>query len=385
MAKFNLSEEHIIGWRRHLHQHPEVSFKEVETAKYVSEILASFGVYELMHPTPTSVIATLKGATPGKVIALRADMDALPIHEEADVDFKSLNDGVMHACGHDAHTAMLLGAAEALAQMKDELSGTVKLIFQHAEELLPGGAREIVAAGVLDDVDLVFGLHVFPMMKTGSVGYLTGPLTAASDTFTLKIQGRGAHGSMPDLSIDPINIGVEIINSINHIISREISPFDTAVISMGKFNSGNAANVIPDTAELMGTVRTLNPDTRVFIKERIYDTIANICNIYKATFDLDYKLGYDPVINDDVATSYVIEAAKKLLPSDAIFEGKTMMGGEDFSAYTNVKPGSFFMLGVGLAEDGYGYINHHPKFKIDEAALIVGAEMFVQLIVDLLG
>ena len=385
MAKFNLSEENIITWRRHLHQHPELSFQEHETAKYVYNILQSFDAYELTQPTPTSVVAVLKGKNPGKTIALRADMDALPIDEETDVPFKSVNPGAMHACGHDAHTAILLGAAEAFAHMQDEINGTIKLLFQHAEELVPGGARELVAAGVMDDVDQVFGLHVFPLQKTGSIGYHVGALTAGSDSFSLKIQGRGAHGSMPDLSIDPINIGVEIINSINHIISREVNPFDTAVISIGKFVSGTAANIIPDTAEIVGTVRTLNQKTREFIAKRIKATIENVCNIYGATYDLTYKFGYDSVQNDAAATDIVIEAAKKIVAPEDIFEVPTMMGGEDFSAYTNVRPGSFFALGVGAAADGYSYINHHPKFIIDEAGMLVGAEMFVQIIKDLLG
>ena len=385
MAKFNLSEKNIIEWRRHLHRHPELSFQEHETAKYVYDILASFGAYELEQLTPTSIIATLQGTKTGKTIALRADMDALPIEEEADVAFKSENAGVMHACGHDAHTAILLGVAEALAQMKEQLSGTIKLIFQHAEELVPGGARELVAAGVMDGVDYVFGLHVFPLQKTATIGYHVGALTAASDVFTLKIQGRGAHGSMPDLSIDPINIGVEIINSLNHIISREVNPFDTAVLSIGKFESGNAANVIPDTAEILGTIRTLNQDTRQLIAKRIEATVHNICDIYGATYDLEYTFGYDSVQNNQTATDIVIEAAKKIVPVEDIIEVPTMMGGEDFSAYTNVREGSFFTLGVGEAKDGYGYINHHPKFKIDEAAFITGAETFIQIVLDLLG
>ncbi len=382
--KDQISNENIIQWRRHLHENPELSFHETETSNYVYSILESFNAYELERLTDTSVIATLKGSKPGKTIALRADMDALPIEEEADVNFKSKNPGVMHACGHDAHTSILLGAAEAIASRKDDLRGTLKLIFQHAEELAPGGAQELVKAGVMEDVDYVFGLHVFPMLPTGSIVHMFGPMTAASDTFKLEIQGRGSHGSMPDLAIDPINIGVEIVSALNPIVSREVNAFDTAVISVGKFQGGDAPNVIPDTVEIAGTVRTLKKETRAFIEKRIRAIIDATCQMHEATYSLEYINGYDSVRNDKDATAFVYEAAKKVVPEQLLIDGQTMMGSEDFSAYTNEKPGSFFALGVGLAKDGYKYINHHPKFIIDEDALITGSRVFVQLVEDLM-
>lgn len=386
MANNRVSKENIINWRRHLHRHPELSFHEVETSNYIYNILESFGVYKLERLTPTSVLATLETGRPGKTIALRADIDALPIHEEAEVEFISETDGVMHACGHDAHTSMLLGAAEVIATMTDQLNGTLKLIFQHAEELAPGGAQELVKAGVMDGVDMVFGLHVAPMIPTGAVVYLDGPLTAASDAFILNIQGKGAHGSMPDLSIDPINIGVEIVNSINHIVSREINAFDTAVISIGKFAGGSAPNIIPDTVEIQGTVRTLLPDTRTFVEERIKSVIEHITAMHGATYELTYRHGYDSVRNNTEATEVVVEAAKKVVAvPQLLIEGKTIMGSEDFSAYTSVTPGSFFILGCGTKEEGYAYINHHPKFILDENAFTTGSEMFVQIVEDTLG
>lgn len=290
----------------------------------------------------------------------------------------------MHACGHDAHTAILLGAAEVIALMKDDIVGTIKLIFQHAEELAPGGAQQLIKAGVMDDVDYVFGLHVFPFLPTGSVVTMSGPMTAASDTFNVEIKGKGSHGSMPDLSIDPIVIGAEIVSNLNNLVSREVNAFDTAVISVGKFQAGVAPNVIPDSAELAGTVRTLKKETRTMLEKRISDIIDGICTAYNATYTLDYQNGYDSVRNDEKATAYVLEAAKKVVSKELLIDGQTMMGSEDFSAYTNEKPGSFFALGVGLAKDGYKYINHNPKFIIDEKALITGSKIFVQLVQDLM-
>ncbi|MEI5995093.1 amidohydrolase [Candidatus Enterococcus mansonii] len=375
----------MIKWRRHLHRHPELSFHEVETAKYIQSILAEFPNLEVNSLTENSVIATLKGDKPGKTIALRADIDALPIVEESDVDFPSENPGVMHACGHDTHTAMLLGAVKVLTGMQDKIAGTVKFIFQPAEEEPPGGAKLLVEAGVMDDVDMVFGLHIAPNIPVGMVGTRKGAASAASDVFTLKIQGKGSHGSTPDLSIDPIMIGVEIINNLNNIVSRNISPFDNAVISIGEFNSGKTANVIPDTAQIQGTVRTNNKEVRMFIKKRIEDIIDGICKMYDASYELDYLLGYSEVNNDSDATDIVRAAAEKVVGKEMMFEAPKMMGGEDFSAYTDVKPGSFFILGGGTAEDGCGYMNHHPKFKIMEECFPVGSGMHAQIILDILG
>lgn len=375
----------MIKWRRHLHRHPELSFHEVETAKYIQKVLADFPNLEVTSLTENSVIATLKGSKPGKTIALRADIDALPIMEEADVDFPSENPGVMHACGHDTHTAMLLGAIKVLSGMQDKIAGTVKFIFQPAEEEPPGGAKLLVEAGVMDDVDMVFGLHIAPNIPVGMVGTRKGAASAASDVFTLKIQGKGSHGSTPDLSVDPIMIGVEIINNLNNIVSRNISPFDNAVISIGEFNAGKTANVIPDTAQIQGTVRTNNKEVRQFIKTRIEGIIEGICKMYGASYDLDYLLGYSEVNNDSDATDLVLAAAEKVVGKERIFEAPKMMGGEDFSAYTDVKPGSFFILGGGTAAEGCGYMNHHPKFKIMEECFPVGSGMHAQLILDILG
>lgn len=382
--KEKMPQEKMVKWRRHLHKHPELSFHEYETARYIEEILKSYSELTIQKLTETSVVAVLKGAKPGKTIALRADIDALPITEEADVEFKSENPGVMHACGHDTHTAMLLGAVDTLVKMQDDLSGTVKFIFQHAEELPPGGAVELVRAGVMDDVDMVFGLHIFPMIPTGMIGISPGAFSSASDIATLLIKGKGAHGSMPDLAVDPILIGSEIVVNLNHIISRNVSPLANSVISVGAFHSGTVANIIPDTAQLELTIRNNDPKVREFVKNRMEEVIAGVCKMYGAEYEFDYTYGYDAVINDEKAVELVKEAALKTVGEENFFLMSPMMGGEDFSAYTQIRPGAFFVLGGGSADDGYRYINHHPKFKIDEDCFSSGAAMHVQLILDLL-
>lgn len=380
-----MPQEEMIKWRRHLHRHPELSFHEVETAKYIKEVLSDFPHLEIQTPTENSVVAILKGSEPGKTIALRADIDALPINEESDVDFRSENKGVMHACGHDTHTAMLLGAVKTLTSMQDKITGVVKFIFQPAEEEPPGGAKLLVEAGVMDDVDMVFGLHIFPTIPVGMIGSNKGAITASSDIFTLKIQGKGSHGSTPELSIDPILVGVEIISNLNNIVSRKVSAFDNAVISIGEFNSGKTANVIPDTARIQGTIRTTDKKVRMKIKAQIEETIAGICAIYGANYSLDYIMGYSQVVNDSEATDIVRSVAEKIVGKENIFVSPPMMGGEDFSAYTDVKPGSFFILGGGTEAEGCGYTNHHPKFKIMEECFKVGAAMHTQIVLDILG
>ncbi|SHG99362.1 amidohydrolase [Anaerosphaera aminiphila DSM 21120] len=374
-----LDEKEIIGWRRWFHENGELSFKEYNTSAFIENELKKIGNIEILKPTPTSIIGVIKGPKEGKVVGLRADIDALPIEEEADVDFKSKNKGVMHACGHDTHAAMLLGAAKVLANNREELNGTVKLIFQHAEELPPGGAIEIVNSGMVDDVDEFYGIHIFPGLPAGHILSNTGAIMASSDTVTLKIQGKGAHGSMPDKSIDPIMIGSMIVININQIISRNINAFENAVISCGIFNSGTAENIIPDTANLKFTVRNLSEDVRRTIKSRIEDIIAGICKANGATYELDYLMGYDVNINDENCVNKIKKAAEKVVGLDNYVELPQQMGSEDFSSYRRIAPSGYLGLSGGSAEEGYEYVNHNPKFKIDEKALMYGAKMHIEL------
>ena len=374
----------ILTWRHYLHAHPELSFQEYKTTDYIISILETFPNLELQRPTETGVVAILKGGKPGKTIALRADIDALPIQEETDVDFISQNDGVMHACGHDTHTSMLLGAIKMLAPMQAEISGKIKFLFQPAEELPPGGAVEFVKAGVMDDVDQVFGLHIFPMIPTGAIGYKYGALTASSDSLNLTIHGVGAHAMAPETSVDVITIGAEIISNCNNIIARRISPLAAGLISWGQFSAGHANNVIPDTATIKASIRTRNPEIRTQMRDMVEQTVKGICEAYGATYDFDFMYGYSSVVNSTVEMDALRQSAVKVVGEKGVFEVPDMMGGEDFSAYTDVKPGCFFALGGGEAKDGYGHINHSPEFKVDDNSLPVGTAVFVQLIKDLM-
>ena len=308
----------------------------------------------------------------------------MPIQEETDVDFISQNDGVMYACGHDTHTSMLLGAIKMLAPMQAEISGTIKFLFQPAEELPPGGAVEFVKAGVMDDVDQVFGLHIFPMIPTGAIGYKYGALTASSDSLNLTIHGVGAHAMAPETSVDVITIGAEIISNCNNIIARRISPLAAGLISWGQFSAGHANNVIPDTATIKASIRTRNPEIRTQMRDMVEQTVKGICEAYGATYDFDFMYGYSSVVNSTVEMDALRQSAVKVVGEKGVFEVPDMMGGEDFSAYTDVKPGCFFALGGGEAKDGYGHINHSPEFKVDDNSLPVGTAVFVQLIKDLM-
>lgn len=378
--------EKISEWRQHLHQNPELSFKEFKTSQFIYDTLSTFPNLELTRPTPTSVVATLVGAAgEGKTIALRADMDALPIQEESEVAFKSLNDGVMHACGHDTHVAMLLGAASVLSGMKDKIAGTVKFIFQHAEEQVPGGAQELVDAGVLKDVDQIFGIHIIPRLKTGSLGIVKGYTTTAADGFFLKIQGKGSHASTPELSIDPIVVGSHLVLALQTIVSRNVPASEMAILSIGEFHSGQAPNIIADTAKLSCSIRTTNEEVRDLMEKRVKEIVDHVAAAHGATIEMDYVRGYSAVYSTPELSESAFESAKKVLGEDLVYESPMLMASEDFSAYTKVVPGCFMFLGGGLEEEGCGYMNHHPKFKIMEESLVNGTKVEVQLILDLLG
>jgi amidohydrolase len=375
-------EQQAIAWRRHLHAHPELSFEEVETSRFVEETLRSFDGLELSRPTPTSVVATLHGGRPGKVLALRADMDALPIQEETGLEFASTRSGVMHACGHDAHTAMLLGTAKLLAGRQDELAGEVRFLFQHAEEKPPGGARQLVDAGVMEGVDLVVGAHVAAVKEAGKIGCRPGPIAAAADTFSAEIRGRGGHAAMPHKVVDPIVVAAQVVTNLQQLVSRTVDPLRSAVVSVTRFHAGTADNVIPEAVELGGTVRTFDPVVRGELEERMRRVFHGITEAHGASFTLDYVEGYAPVVNDAAAAELVEAAARAELGEDVIMDAEPIMGGEDFSAYLEKAPGAFFWVGAGH-EDAVPH--HHPRFTIDEAAFRPGIAVFVRTALDYLA
>ncbi|MFD1129837.1 M20 family metallopeptidase [Paenibacillus provencensis] len=371
-------KEQIITWRRHLHQHPELSFEEFATSQFIFDTLSQFSGLELSRPTPTSVMARLIGPFPGKVLALRADMDALPITEENDIPFASIHEGVMHACGHDGHTAMLLGVAKILAERKDSLHGEIRFLFQHAEELLPGGAQEMVKAGVMEGVDYVVGSHLDASLPTGQIGIIYGPAMASPDTFRLIITGKGGHAAYPHMTVDPIAVGAQVVSNLQHIASRNIDPIDHLVVSVTKFISGTAYNVIPGSAELAGTVRSFTPEVRREVPELMHRILRGITEAHNAEYELDYEYGYHPVVNETEVTQVVQTAAEELFGPERISMIRPAMGGEDFSAYQQEAPGVFFRVGSRNEEQGIIYPHHHARFNIDDDALGYGVQVFVR-------
>ncbi|MBS4210940.1 M20 metallopeptidase family protein [Neobacillus rhizophilus] len=371
-------EEEIIEWRRHFHENPELSFQEFETSNYVYEKLQSFGNIEVSRVTPTSVMGRLFGSQSGKVLGLRADMDALPILEETGLPFASKNKGVMHACGHDGHTAMLLGAAKVLSQLKEDIKGEIRFFFQHAEELSPGGAQEMVKAGAADGLDGVIGLHLGSQGPLGKFSLCYGHVTAACDDFDIVIQGKGGHGSAPEETVDPIAIGVQLVNGINQFISRKVDASHRAVITVAQFHGGTANNIIPDKVTLGGTVRTFDPEVRKQIPIWMEKLTKGITEAHGATYELNYDFGYSPTINDEKVTSLVEQTIVETFGESSFVRGTALMGSEDFSAFAEAAPGCFAFLGAGSDNIAENYPHHHPKFDVKEEALILGVQYFVR-------
>jgi amidohydrolase len=377
-------EQQAIHWRRHLHAHPELSFEEVETSRFVEETLRAFGGLDVERPTPTSVVAHLRGRPGGKVLALRADMDALPIHEENDVPYASTRPGVMHACAHDAHTAILLGAARILTERRDELAGEVRFVFQHAEELPPGGAQELVDAGVMDGVDAVIGIHLFSSVPVGQVAAQPGPLLAIADTFRIEVHGRGGHAASPHETVDPIVIAAQVVTNLQHLVSRTVDPLDQGVVSVTRISGGTAKNVIPETVELIGTVRTFKPQTKTALIAGIERVLRGVTEAHGATYSFDYEDGYAAVVNDPEVAALVEGAARTELGDGAVTRIDPVMGGEDFSAYLQRAPGAFFIVGTRNDAIGASFPHHHPRFAIDEASLRDGIAVFARVALDTL-
>jgi amidohydrolase len=381
----------VIADRRHLHRHPELGFEEFETARLVTERLQSLGVEEIRTGIAvTGVTGLIRGAKPasgpGRVVLLRADMDALPIHEENAVDYRSEIDGKMHACGHDAHTAMLLGIARLLSDRRDEFSGTVKVLFQPAEEG-GGGARVMIEQGVLEDphVDFVLGMHMAQQLPLGKIEARGGPVMAAADRFSAVIQGKGGHGAQPHLCVDPISVGAQIVTALQTIVGREVDPTKEAVVTVGAFIAGEASNVIPDTAELRGTLRSFDPAVREQIGRRVGEIVTGVSATHGATADYRYLPGYPPTINDPEMTAMVRDVAAAVLGEEHVSEGPLHMGAEDFSYFLEQRPGSFFFVGSSNEEKGLTWGHHHPRFDIDEASLAIGMEVMARTVLRVLN
>lgn len=380
-------ENDIIKWRRDLHQIPEIGLDLPNTVSYVSKVLDSFGLDYKYFVNGNALVATIEGDQKGKTIALRADMDALPIIEETNLDFSSKNEN-MHACGHDGHTAMLLGAAKYLINNKSRIKGKVKLLFQPGEEGY-GGANIMVNEAVLKnpDVDAIFGIHngnISPGIESGKIGFKEGKMMASSDTFRIKVKGKGGHGAIPSETIDPILIASEIIIALQSIVSRELKSSNPAVISTCIFNAGTAKNIIPDFAEIEGTVRALDEETRQFIAKRIKNISNSIANMRRGDVDIEYNFLYPALNNDEKFTKMAKSIAEELFPGDTFNIEKAIMGAEDMSFFLQEIPGTFALLqNPGLIDDNY-YPHHHPKFDIDEKYLYKGAKLLVEVAISYL-
>jgi len=374
----------MVELRRLLHSEPELSFQEEKTPKLIGDYLERLGVEVKRNVGSRGVVGYIRGKIPGKTVALRADFDALPIVEETGLSFASKNPGVMHACGHDGHTATLLVLAKALMEYQEQLNGTVVLIFQFAEEIAPGGAIEMIKAGCLDGVDAIYGTHLWSTMPIGAIGYRQGPVMAAADRFQLVIHGRGGHGAIPHETVDSIAVASSVVTQLQQIVSRNIDPLKSAVISVGSFHAGGAFNVIADSAEIIGTVRTFDPAVQELIIKRIEQIAKGICEAMGATYTIDYKKGYPAVINDTFETESFVESVKSIHKEEYVHEMEPVMGGEDFAYYLQHVPGTFFFTGAGNQEKGIVYPHHHPKFDFDEDAMLIAAKCLGKAAIDFL-
>ena len=377
MEMLETRKDEMVEIRRYLHENPELSFKEEKTAQYIEDFYKDKEVdIETNVGNGHGIIVTIKGGSDGKTIGIRADFDALPIKEEADVPFKSKHDGVMHACGHDAHTAYLLILADSLIKCKDEIKGTIKIIHQHAEEVPPGGAKSIVESGKLDDLDAIFGIHVLPLDQAGTVGYHSGYSFNGRTYFKLVIKGRGGHGSSPDKANDAIVAGSHFVTAIQTIISRRINPMTAGVITVGSFDGKGSFNVIKDTIEIEGDIRYSNNEVQQVIKKEFHRMVHGLEEMFDVSCELTYTPDYPPLYNDPELTEFVAEVLKQTEDKDIkdVKEFPKMAPSDDFAYYLENTPGSYFYIGCTPKGVEEPYFNHHPKFDIDEDAILVAAK-----------
>lgn len=367
----NLYGDELIKFRRDLHENPELSFKEFRTTKKIKDKLLSLGIEIIDIGLETGVVGLLRGNKEGPTIALRGDIDALPIQELNDVPYKSKTDGIMHACGHDMHATAVIGAAMILSGMKDKLNGNAMFVFQPAEEINKG-AKLMVAKGLLTDVkaDLIFGMHNNPLIPWGKIAIKKGGLMASVDTIKIKIKGKGGHGAIPNATRDPIVATAAAILNLQTIVSRNVSPLESAVISLGTLRAGTANNVIPEFVEITGTVRSFDPDVRKMLPERMKEVLENTAKAYMTEAELDYIFDLPAVFNSPELTDLAHKAAAEVVGEEGIVEPVPSMGGEDFSIYEEKIPGFFFWLGVGNNEKGMNNVWHSPRFNGDDRAII---------------
>jgi amidohydrolase len=370
--------DQMVVWRRHLHENPELSFKEINTARMVGDILAGYGISVRRNVGGHGVVGTLKGAKPGPTIGLRADMDALPIQEENEVPYRSQVPNVMHACGHDAHTATLLGVAKILSRHRDELNGTVVFIFQPAEEESPGGAIKMIEDGALEGIEFIFGHHILSFINLGNFTVPKGSATTAIDNIKLKIMGIGGHSSAPHTSVNPIVIGAQIVNQLHLLMSQKLDPVEPMVAAFTTFKSGVAQNAIPSEASLTGTIRTFNQTQRETIEKHFKNIVKNVTVTYGATYELDYIDGYPSLFNTENETQIVRNVLSEI-NGLKVTDMSPIMASEDFSYYVQKIPGVYFFTGSKTEDPNTQFPHHHPRFNIDERAMKNSAKAFLSI------
>lgn len=370
----------LIEWRRDFHRFPEVAFQEVRTSSVIRKFMENLNI-PVTACAKTGLRGILKGQPGGRTVALRADMDALPLQEESDKSYRSQNPDACHACGHDGHMAILMGVIQLLAGRKDQFQGDVVFLFQPSEERIPGGAKMMIEEGALDGVDAVFGLHLWQPLKTGAVGVVKGPMMAQPDVFSIKVRGKGGHGSMPHQTIDPIYVSSQLVVNVQSIISRSLDPLKPGVVSFGTIHGGTIDNIIPGEVSLTGTVRTFEPEIKSMIRNNLEQIVEQTCKAFGAEAELEYIDGYPSVINNPEMVDLVTSVAKKTLGKDCLISIDPVMGGEDFSYFLQRVPGAFFFLGIG---DGQEHPHHHPCFDIDEKALPQGVLLMTTLALEYL-
>ncbi|MDJ0987389.1 MAG: amidohydrolase [Desulfobacterales bacterium] len=373
----------VVKMRRDLHLIPETAYTEKKTADYVTRYLKTLDLEVHTGIAQYGVVGVLDTGRPGKTLLIRSDMDALPITEETGLDFASTHAGAMHACGHDGHMSMVLGAATVLCSIKDQLNGTIKFLFQPAEEG-PGGAKPMIEQGVMENptVDYAIGCHLWPHIAEGTIGVKAGPLMAAMDRFDLRIIGKGGHGAMPHLCVDALEVGTQVVNALQRIVSRQMNPLQPSVVTVGGFHSGTAFNVIPDEAEIFGTTRTFDRDIWNTWPERLDNIIGGVCQSMGATYELTYSQGYPPLINDADMAQVVAAAAAQAVGEENVMAPESTLGGEDMAFFLEKSKGCFFFLGVG--REGGASI-HTSRFDFNEDVLLVGIETYCRVALDLLG
>lgn len=377
MEMLESRKQEMIDIRRHLHKYPELSFKEEQTARYIEQFYAGKEVdIRTKVGNGYGIVVTVKGGKPGPTVALRADFDALPIAEETDLPFRSVNEGIMHACGHDGHTAYLLVLADCLIQLKEEIPGTVKIIHQHAEEEPPGGAKSIVESGMLDDVDRIFGIHLLPTDPVGVVGYRGGYAMAGRSYLKVDIQGVGGHGSSPHKANDAIVAGAYFVTSVQTVISRKLNPFDMGVVTIGSFDGKGSFNVIRDRVQLEGDIRYMSNETKETIRQALIRIADGIGEAFGVTCELSFIPDYPPLCNDPEATELVKRCLEHADDPEIrkVVEYPMMSPSDDFAYYLEKIPGCYFYVGCTSKGVETPYFNHHPKFDIDEDALLVAAK-----------